>query len=190
APSNQPAPRKRIRKRKRRVVSDSSSSSSASDSDDAPQLVYQRPPPPAEEHSESSSSSESSDDSDSDIPDVQSIPALTNHDSPSLVKVPPVRRRSPSPTPPPATLPSLLPARDGEEDAAQKELLLKDRFRRLWMASMADAFADDLDSIRKEPNLTTSRLALLVDSLASGADVFTSARHGDMGINEMQVVLE
>jgi len=59
------------------------------------------------------------------------------------------------------------------------------------MASVADGFKDDLEEIRKEPNLGASRLALLIDSLASGADVFTSSRPGDsQAINEMEVVLE
>jgi hypothetical protein len=57
------------------------------------------------------------------------------------------------------------------------------------MASVADGFKEDLEEIRKEPNLGTSRLSLLIDSLASGADVFApSCEVG--GINEMEVVLE
>jgi len=60
------------------------------------------------------------------------------------------------------------------------------------MASVADGFKDDLEEIRKEPNLDTSRLSLLIDSLASGADVFTSSsRPGDtQAVNEMEVILE
>lgn len=60
------------------------------------------------------------------------------------------------------------------------------------MASMADGFKDDLEEIRKEPNLGTSKLSLLIDSLASGADVFTSSSHSDRsgGINEIEVILE
>jgi len=54
------------------------------------------------------------------------------------------------------------------------------------MASVADGFRDDLEEIRKEPNLGTARLSLLIDSLASGAEVFTSAS----GVDEMEVVLE
>lgn len=38
--------------------------------------------------------------------------------------------------------------------------------------------------------MTTSRLALLIDSLASGADVFTSRADSVNDINEMEVVLE
>jgi len=75
---------------------------------------------------------------------------------------------------------------------AQNEQILKDRFRKFWMASVADGFKDDLEEIRKEPNLGTSRLALLIDSLASGADVFSSSSQpGDpQAVNEMEVVLE
>lgn len=43
----------------------------------------------------------------------------------------------------------------------------------------------------KEPGLTTSRLAMLIDSLASGADVFPSmTSSGSSGANEMEVVLD
>jgi len=47
-------------------------------------------------------------------------------------------------------------------------------------------------SIFQEPNLGTSRLSLLIDSLASGADVFVSGSHKEQkdNINEMEVVLE
>lgn len=57
------------------------------------------------------------------------------------------------------------------------------------MASVADAFSDDLERIRKEPSMTKSRLALLIDSLASGGEVFSS-HAGEQGeMNEMEVVL-
>jgi ribosome assembly protein 3 len=80
------------------------------------------------------------------------------------------------------------------------------------MSSVADGFKEDLEEIRKvnrssyfdsfttcshakdivsqEPNLGTSRLALLIDSLASGADVFTSSSVPGSEINEMQLVLD
>ncbi len=78
------------------------------------------------------------------------------------------------------------------------------------MASVADGFKEDLEEIRKvrlpflclyaritdvclqqEPNLTTSRLAMLIDSLAAGGDVFTSSRvEPDSGMAEMEIVLE
>ncbi|KAF8815803.1 hypothetical protein BYT27DRAFT_7033408, partial [Phlegmacium glaucopus] len=71
-----------------------------------------------------------------------------------------------------------------------KEKELKDRFRQFWMTSVADGFKDDLEEIRKkEPNLGTSRLALLIDSLAAGADVFSSSSNGKDSLNEMDVIL-
>ncbi|KAF8238134.1 hypothetical protein L208DRAFT_1355439 [Tricholoma matsutake] len=67
---------------------------------------------------------------------------------------------------------------------------MKDKFRKFWMASIADGFRDDLEEIRKEPNLGPSRLSLLIDSLASGADVFSSSRSEKSTINEVEVILE
>ena len=75
------------------------------------------------------------------------------------------------------------------------------------MSAIADGFKDDLEEIRKvcaeiisllelsnahfyfqEPNLGPSRLALLIDSLAAGAEVFSSS-NDDTTINEMDVIL-
>jgi len=100
-----------------------------------------------------------------------------------------VYSRSPSPTP--APIPSFLPTKpDGSVDA-EGEQQLKDRFRKFWMQSVADAFQDDLGQIHKEPGMNKSRLAMLVDSLASGADVFTSPGvvAETRGVNEMDVVM-
>jgi len=58
------------------------------------------------------------------------------------------------------------------------------------MSAVVDAFGDDLEEIRKEPNLTASRLSTLIDALASGVDVFTSNSLGGKGVDEMEVVLE
>jgi len=58
------------------------------------------------------------------------------------------------------------------------------------MQSVADAFQDDLVQIHKEPGMSKSRLAMLVDSLASGADVFTTNTLTETGgVNEMDVVM-
>ncbi|KZT53359.1 hypothetical protein CALCODRAFT_440176 [Calocera cornea HHB12733] len=81
------------------------------------------------------------------------------------------RLTSRSPSPPSPALPPFVP----QDDREQKEEQLKARFRKYWMASLADGFADDLDEIRKEPSMTKSRLEMLIDSLASGADVFSSS---------------
>jgi ribosome assembly protein 3 len=45
--------------------------------------------------------------------------------------------------------------------------------------------------LRQEPNFTTAKLALLIESLASGAEVFTSSATPENGnINEMEVVVQ
>ncbi|KAJ7815965.1 hypothetical protein B0H14DRAFT_2845865 [Mycena olivaceomarginata] len=114
----------------------------------------------------SSSSSSSSSDSESEVPRALLHRGGTPH----------------HPPPPSGALPTFIPPL--QEDAEQ---LMKARFKKFWMASVADGFKDDLEEIRvKEPNLGSSRLGLLIDSLASGADVFSSTAD----INEMQVVLE
>ncbi|KAL5482627.1 hypothetical protein ACEPAI_9221 [Sanghuangporus weigelae] len=88
--------------------------------------------------------------------------------------------------------PSIL---DGDKE---KEEALRARFRQFWLGCVADAFADDLNEIRKEPNLTPARLSLLIDSLAAGANVYSSssgpasnsASDGNrQQVNEMEVVL-
>ncbi|OCB85007.1 hypothetical protein A7U60_g7964 [Sanghuangporus baumii] len=98
--------------------------------------------------------------------------------------------RSPSPRNVPE--PSIL---DGDKE---KEEALRARFRQFWLGCVADAFADDLNEIRKEPNLTPARLSLLIDSLAAGANVYSSssgpapdsASEGNrQQVNEMEVVL-
>ncbi|KAL5520021.1 hypothetical protein ACEPAG_1681 [Sanghuangporus baumii] len=100
------------------------------------------------------------------------------------------RPRPPSPRNVPE--PSIL---DGDKE---KEEALRARFRQFWLGCVADAFADDLNEIRKEPNLTPARLSLLIDSLAAGANVYSSssgpasdsASDGNrQQVNEMEVVL-
>ena len=45
-------------------------------------------------------------------------------------------------------------------------------------------------NIYQEPNLSTSRLSILIDSLAAGADVFASpSESGDADANEMDVAM-
>ncbi|KAG6879848.1 hypothetical protein C0992_010806, partial [Termitomyces sp. T32_za158] len=84
----------------------------------------------------------------------------------------PVRRHvSRSPSPPSAAIPSFL-----QNANATEEELMKAKFRKFWMASVADGFKDDLEEIRKEPTLGTSRLAVLIDGLAAGGDVVPMAR--------------
>jgi len=185
----QPKPtRKRNIKRKRRVVSDSSSSEEdSSSSSDASKTVTSpvRQPKPSEnadaddEDKESSSSDASEDDSDTDDENV----AISKPSSRPGPHEPPLQRDSPSPQPGVAIPPFIPP------NAPEGEQVLKDKFRKFWMASIAEGFKDDLEEIRKEPNLGPSRLALLIESLASGADVFSSSSAGGC-VNEMEVVLD
>ncbi|KAH9000559.1 hypothetical protein EDB86DRAFT_2904606 [Lactarius hatsudake] len=194
-PTTKPtAPRKRNRKRKRRLASSSSSSSSSSDSvssDETPvkkvPLKKQATPSSAEEPSSSSSSPSSSDSEDDVLHESNALPPPAVSRAP-FVKTQGVKARSPSPSPPPVDLPPFLPS-EGSSGRTEEEQALRSRFRQFWMASVADAFSDDLERIRKEPSMTKSRLALLIDSLASGGEVFSS-RAGERGeMNEMEVVL-
>ncbi|KAJ7122899.1 hypothetical protein C8R44DRAFT_784875 [Mycena epipterygia] len=190
------APRKRTRKRKRRALSVSSSSSSSSSSDSEAEVAQKAPTlpkvaaPVSSEEDSSSSSSSSDSDSSSDSESDSAPVAGPSSAKPPPVAAPPPRRDSPSPPPPSAALPTFIPPRDAptHDDAEQ---VMKAKFKKFWMASVADGFKDDLEEIRvKEPNLGASRLALLIDSLASGADVFTSTTQGENDVNEMEVVLE
>ncbi|EPQ59793.1 hypothetical protein GLOTRDRAFT_114365 [Gloeophyllum trabeum ATCC 11539] len=193
-PAKPVQPRKRNRKRKRRVASssESSSSDSGSSSDESPRIVV-RTPAPAKEASETEDSSSSSDSQSESESETQLARSNDNVVEPMDVserrtsrKV--VSRRSPSISPPPTTIPSFPPgAVPGQESL--DEQALKEKFRKFWMASIADGFKDDLEVIRKEPNMTTSRLGLLIESLAAGANVFSSSSDRD-GINEMEVVLD
>jgi ribosome assembly protein 3 len=63
----------------------------------------------------------------------------------------PSRRLSPSPSPPPAELPSFLPQKgaNSTEHPQMKEQEMKMKFRQFWMSSVADGFRDDLEEIRK-----------------------------------------
>ncbi|KAG9092381.1 hypothetical protein FS749_015787 [Ceratobasidium sp. UAMH 11750] len=194
--------RKRNRKRKRRAAASSSSSSSSSSSEDeSPQLTTRPVPVPtrvvvqvdsSDSDSDSSSSSSSGSDSDSDAGgSVKSISGL-----PIVTTKPKQRQESRSPSPPSPAIPPFLPA-PGTEGAQKREEELRARFRKFWMASIADGFRDDLEELHKEPNLSESRLGLLIDSLASGADVFIAGPSGGAnrgfesasGENEMEIVL-
>jgi len=154
--------RKRNRKRKRRVASSESSSSSSEDTsssaeDENPSTVKLKTqvsakPVVSEDPSSSSESSESEQDSSSEAgsdhegDDVEMLDAsVPNKKYGKQDKV--VYSRSPSPTP--APVPSFLPTKpDGSVDT-EGEQQLKDRFRKFWMQSVADAFQDDLVQIHK-----------------------------------------
>ncbi|KAF9263753.1 hypothetical protein L218DRAFT_972829 [Marasmius fiardii PR-910] len=205
APAAKPTvPRKRNRKRKRRAdfSSSSSSSSSSSDSDSGDdqagvatitrKVTTTQQKPESDDSDPSSSSAEtSSEDSDSEE-DTRKGPEVGSKatEGPTLPTDAPKRARSTSPPPPSTAIPSFLGPRDpGEnpETTVQREQELKDKFRKFWMSAVADGFKDDLEEIRKEPNLTTSKLSLLIESLASGADLFSSTDKD--GVNEMKMLV-
>ncbi|KAI6040674.1 hypothetical protein EDC04DRAFT_2893858 [Pisolithus marmoratus] len=210
AAGTRPVARKRNRKRKRRVASSSSESSSSDDSssDDSVSSVQQTkvaqnlpksstPPSGEDDLSSSSSSSSSSSDDESEAGNditkkkTSPQPGITGQ---STEKPTPSARNSPSPPPPSVvTIPPFI-----NPGSPEDELALKEKFRKFWMASLAEGFKDDLEVIRKargrqlspaEPNLGQSRLALLVESLAAGAEVFSSTST-DGNVNEMEVVVD
>ncbi|EUC66583.1 ribosome-assembly protein [Rhizoctonia solani AG-3 Rhs1AP] len=198
--------RKRNRKRKRRAASSSSSASSSASSsseDESPQVTTISVSGPAATPKVIVRQDDSDSESDSDDSASSTSSSSVRSTSPRVAVAPesipkPKRRRdSHSPSPPPTDLPSFLPPA-GTENARKREEELKVRFRKFWMASVADGFRADLEELHKEPNLTESRLSLLIDSLASGADVFMSAPAGNSsrglesisGVNEMEVVLD
>lgn len=201
--------RKRNRKRKRRVASSSESSSSSEDGSSGSEgeesttvklKTQVLAKPIVSEDSSSSESSGSESESDSSSDNSSDEKSIRHEDDVEMIdpSVPPTGRpaeqgkvmysRSPSPTPPP--VPSFLPTKpDGSTDT-ESEQALKDRFRTFWMQSVAGAFQDDLMQIHKEPGMNKSRLAMLVDSLASGADAFTSSSVSETrDVDEMDVLM-
>ena len=176
-PANQKTTqKKRNRKRKRRVASSSSSSDSDSDSSSSagPSLVVRKSPaqlptqPVPEESSESSDSSSSSEDSDaSSTKSTSPVPATRT--APSVAPQTAPRERSPSPPPTTNAVPSFL----SPEDSSQDEAILRARFKKFWMASVADAFKSDLETLRKvrPTNLLVLCKILMVASGASHDEV-------------------
>lgn len=70
-----------------------------------------------------------------------------------------------------------------DEDDGLRSKARKEAFEALWMSAVTSSLGDELDGLRKrEPNLTLpgkdSRLPLLIDVLAGGAERFTTARGG------------
>ena len=70
----------------------------------------------------------------------------------------PTRRRIPSrsPSPPTVEIPPLLPSNPVTDAEKEKEKALKEKFRKFWMASIADGFKDDLDEIRKASTIVVA----------------------------------
>ena len=166
--------RKRVRKRKRRNVSTSSSSSSDSDSGSGQSSSSSRPASvskkkagkapakltPAVEPSDSSSDAEYSDSSDSDgrtipAPKLSKSGAGQQSEQQNASSSSPnePRERSPGLIHPASPIPELFPLPDTEEGRLEEERL-RERFRKLWMSSMADSFADDLNEIRQVCSLS------------------------------------
>ena len=153
------APRKRNRKCKRRLAS-SSSSSSDSLSDRVPNKTTIKKAPLKKQATPSSASSSSSpspstsslstSDSENDNPHVDAgAPAFPPASSAKPQRSQPARaHRSPSPPSPPTDVPPFLPP-EGPINRAQDEQAPRNQFKQFWMASVADAFGDDLDQIIK-----------------------------------------
>jgi ribosome assembly protein 3 len=161
--------RKRNRKRRRRLVSSSEPSSSSSSEDTSSELEDEEPTtvkrktqvPVKSAVSEASSSSSGSSDSESDSEsgsesnegsihpedDIEMIDAPVPSTERTGKRVRIVYSRSPSPIPPP--VPSFLPTKPDGSVNAESEQQLRDRFRKFWMQSVADAFQDDLGQIHK-----------------------------------------
>lgn len=109
-------------------------------------------------HLSSSSSSSDSEDSDSDSSSSFSASSAPKTLQPKASEVPKPkatsstqRRSSPSPSPPPAEIGTFLPSKNvavAAENIVQEQAV-KDKFRQLWMASVADGFKEDLEDIRK-----------------------------------------
>ncbi|KAK7436615.1 hypothetical protein VKT23_002707 [Stygiomarasmius scandens] len=181
-----PVQRKRNRKRKRRVEFSSSSSSSSDSSDESGDektttITLAAPKTKEIQPSDSdSSSSSSSSSSDSDSDDERPVKNIKSTDTTRSIRA--AIPREPSPPPPSIAIPSFIPENRVDSTHEQE---MKEKFKKFWMSTVADGFKDDLEEIRKEPNLTTTKLSLLIDSLASGAEVFSTEN-----VNEVEMVLE
>jgi len=59
------------------------------------------------------------------------------------------RPQSRSPSPPNRTIPPLVTLHPTTDEEKQRDAQLREKFRKFWMASVADAFKDDLEKIQK-----------------------------------------
>ncbi|KAK1923067.1 hypothetical protein DB88DRAFT_493651 [Papiliotrema laurentii] len=136
--------------------SDSSSSSSSSSSSDSDS---------SSDDSDSDDSSSSGSDS-----DEEGKPAKKSSTTVAAASKP-VRPRAPtlSPSPPPRAIPSFLSNNETQSSDDRRA-----RFRRVYMEKLVEGFGDDLEKLRtSDPTLGPSKLQLLIDSLASGIDIFS-----------------
>lgn len=157
-PPNKPGPgKRRIRKRKRRQASSSSSSSSSpsssdseSDSQSAQKVTTSHtaiPTAPAEDKSEQSSSSDSA--STSSASDVEIVRDGGDARMQSPLRTSKGHPQSRSPSPPNPAIPPLVTLNPITDEEKQRDAQLREKFRKFWMASVADAFKDDLEKIQK-----------------------------------------
>ncbi|KAL7414858.1 hypothetical protein BDY24DRAFT_414059 [Mrakia frigida] len=185
---------------------------------DAPLVGYAAVAAAAKARLEEESGSESDSSSSSGASSIRPTAATTTTTNTNPIQVNPhistriVRppRPSTSPSPPPSQIPAFLPfsnggkppsflppppstkageGMDGVEETSEEDLKKK-KFREFWMGKLVKGFGEDLDVVRQEPTLTTPRLTLLIDSLTSGIDVFSTGSSGKPGdVDERDVVL-
>lgn len=153
-PPNTSGPgKRRIRKRKRRQApSSSSSSSSDSESDSqspqkAPASPTAVPTAPAEDRSEESSLSDSNSTSSASGAEPTRDGGDARMQSPQRTGT--RRPQSRSPSPPNPAIPPLVTLNPTTDEEKQRDAQLREKFRKFWMASVADAFNDDLEKIQK-----------------------------------------
>ncbi|XAO22282.1 hypothetical protein I312_101051 [Cryptococcus bacillisporus CA1280] len=199
------------RKRRRRQLSISSSSDDDSSSDDEVatsivQLASQEAmevdgnssSASSSESSSSSSSDSSASESDSDSDagsDSESSAGITKPvTAPTLASQAKQRTRYPtnSPSPPPdSTLPSFF--RPSDEGAAlDSSNENRDKFRTVYMNKIVEGFGGELEKMREsDPTLGPKRLQLLIDSLASGIDLYTHPKQTkkDDDIDEVTLLI-
>jgi len=58
-----------------------------------------------------------------------------------------------------------MPTDLSEDKRIERETALRERFRKFWMGSVADAFKDDLEQLRKVRDTSSSTLNRLANAL-------------------------
>ncbi|OXH41350.1 hypothetical protein J008_00676 [Cryptococcus neoformans] len=199
------------RKRRRRQLSISSSSDDDSSSDD--EVVTSTIQPASQEamevdgasssasSSESSSSSssdssasESDSESEADSGSESSAEVTKPVSAPGLAGQPKQRMRYPtnSPSPSPdSTLPPFFRS-PGERAALASSEESRNKFKTVYMNKIVEGFGGELEKLREsDPTLGPKRLQLLIDSLASGIDVYNhpKQRKGDDDVDEVTLLI-
>ena len=121
---------------------DSSSSSSDASTPKKTVTIPVRHPKPSENVDADKDDVSSSSDESQDYSDEEHIDIPMPSSKPGHSELP-LQRGSPSPQPN-VDIPPFIPP-----DAPESEQALKDKFRKFWMASIAEGFKDDLEEIRK-----------------------------------------